>query len=133
MADPGRTRHPGGITGSRRPAGITCRPPGRGEGRSTTIWAGCCSPARAGPRRLRPAARREDRLPKAFTFGHARAPDLDRVKGPDNYVGRIVAAVFSFGIYMFWWYYNQMQVPNQHFAGNRAQEDELARAVEAIS
>ena len=26
-----------------------------------------------------------------------------------------------------------MQVPNQHFAGNWAQEDELARAVEAIS
>ena len=55
------------------------------------------------------------------------------MKGPDNYVGRIVAAVFSFGIYMFWWYYNQMQVPNQHFARNSAQEDELARAVEAIS
>ena len=64
---------------------------------------------------------------------HVRSPDQDRVKGPDNYVGRIVAAVFSFGIYMFWWYYNQMQVPNQHFAGNWAQEDELARAVEAIS
>jgi hypothetical protein len=64
---------------------------------------------------------------------HVRSPDQDRVKGPDNYVGRIVAAVFSFGIYMFWWYYNQMQVPNRHFAANWAQEDELARAVEAIS
>ena len=64
---------------------------------------------------------------------HVPSPDQHRVKGPDNYVGRIVAAVFSFGIYMFWWYYNQMQVPNQHFAGNWAQEDELARAVEAIS
>ncbi len=49
---------------------------------------------------------------------YVRSPDQDRVEGPDNYVGRIVAAVFSFGIYMFWWYYNQMQVPNQHFAGN---------------
>jgi hypothetical protein len=64
---------------------------------------------------------------------HVRSPDQDRVKGPDNYVGRIVAAIFSFGIYMFWWYYNQMQVPNRHFAGNWAQEDELAGAVEAIS
>lgn len=73
----------------------------------------------------------------SFIYGrlgqHVRSPDQDRVKGPDNYVGRIVAAVFSFGIYMFWWYYNQMQVPNQHFAGNWVQEDELARAVEAIS
>src|SRR5712671_5432912 len=47
-----------------------------------------------------------------------RSPDQRRVKRPDNYVGRIVAAVFSFGIYKFWWYYNQMEVPNKHFAGN---------------
>ncbi len=32
------------------------------------------------------------------------APDQGRVKGPDNYVGRIVAAIFSLGIYMFWWF-----------------------------
>ncbi len=64
---------------------------------------------------------------------HVRSPDQDRVKGPDNYVGRVVAAVFSFGIYMVWWYYNQMQAPNKHFAGNWVQEDELAQAVEAIS
>ena len=31
---------------------------------------------------------------------HVRSPDQDRVKGPGNYVGRIVAAVFSFGIYL---------------------------------
>jgi hypothetical protein len=62
-----------------------------------------------------------------------RSPDQGRVKGPDNYVGRVVAAVFSFGIYMFWWFYDQMQAPNKHFAGNWVQEDELAQAVEAIS
>jgi hypothetical protein len=61
------------------------------------------------------------------------SPDPNRVKRPDNYVGRIVAAIFSFGIYMFWWYYDQMQAPNKHFAGNWVQEDELAQAVEAIS
>jgi Domain of unknown function (DUF4234) len=60
-------------------------------------------------------------------------PDPGRVKQPDNYVGRIVAAIFSFGIYMFWWYYNQMEVPNKHFAGNWAQEDQLVRAVDALS
>jgi hypothetical protein len=64
---------------------------------------------------------------------HVRYPDQDRVKGPDNYVGRFVATVFSFGIYMFWWYYDQMQVPNKHFAANWVQEDELAQAVSATS
>ena len=60
-------------------------------------------------------------------------PDQGRVKQPDNYVGRIVATIFSFGIYMFWWYYNQMEVPNKHFAVNWAQEDELVRVVNAFS
>jgi len=55
------------------------------------------------------------------------------VKRPDNYVGRIVAAIFSLGIYMFWWYYNQMEEPNRHFASNWAQEDELVKAVDALS
>jgi hypothetical protein len=64
---------------------------------------------------------------------HVRFPDQDRVKAPDNYVGRVVATVFSFGIYTFWWYYDQMQAPNEHFAVNWVQEDELAQAVEAIS
>ena len=37
------------------------------------------------------------------------------------------------GIYMFWWFYNQMEEPNKHFASNWAQEDELVKAVEALS
>ena len=61
------------------------------------------------------------------------SPDPNRVKRPDNYPGRIVAAIFSLGIYMFWWYYNQMEEPNRHFAGNWAQEDELVKAVDALS
>jgi hypothetical protein len=60
------------------------------------------------------------------------APQQGRVKRPDNYVGRIVATIFSFGIYMFWWLYNQMQEPNKHFAVNWAQEDELVKAVTAF-
>jgi hypothetical protein len=59
-------------------------------------------------------------------------PDLDRVKRPDNYVGRIVATIFSLGIYMFWWYYNQMEEPNQHFISNWTYEDELVNAVDAL-
>jgi len=62
-------------------------------------------------------------------------PSLDQgqVKRPDNYVGRILAAIFTFGIYLFWWFYNQMDEPNKHFTSNWAQEDELVTAVEAVS
>ena len=66
-------------------------------------------------------------------FGHALpVPDQARVKGPDNYVGRIVATVFSLGIYLLWWYYNQMNGPNRHFQANWLQEDTLAAAVQAL-
>jgi Domain of unknown function (DUF4234) len=46
------------------------------------------------------------------------SPDQGQVKGPDNYVGRILAAIFSLGIYMFWWFYNQMDEPNKHFTSS---------------
>ncbi len=61
------------------------------------------------------------------------SPDQGQVKRPDNYVGRILAAIFTLGIYMFWWFYNQMDEPNKHFTSNWAQEDELVTAVEAVS
>jgi hypothetical protein len=61
------------------------------------------------------------------------APDPGRVKRPDNYVGRILATIFSFGIYLFWWSYNQMDEPNKHFTRNWAQEDHLVHAVDALS
>jgi hypothetical protein len=59
-------------------------------------------------------------------------PDQARVKGQNNYVGRIVATVFSVGIYLFWWYYDQMIEPNRHFQTNWVQEDSLAAAVGAL-
>ena len=61
------------------------------------------------------------------------SPDQGQVKGPDNYVGRILAAIFTLGIYMFWWFYDQMDEPNKHFTSNWAQEDDLVRAVGAVS
>ena len=64
---------------------------------------------------------------------HVPSPDQGQVKRPDNYVGRILAAIFSLGIYMFWWFYNQMEEPNKHFTSNWAQEDDLMNAVEAVS
>jgi hypothetical protein len=60
------------------------------------------------------------------------APDVSRVKQPDNYAGRIVALIVSFGIYGIWWLYNQMDVPNRHFRTNWSQEDALAGAVQAL-
>jgi hypothetical protein len=64
---------------------------------------------------------------------HALAPDQGPVKGPDNYVGRILAVIFTFGIYMLWWFYNQMNEPNKHFTSTWAQEDDLVNAVNAVS
>jgi Domain of unknown function (DUF4234) len=60
------------------------------------------------------------------------APNQGRVKGENNYVGRIVATVFSLGIYLFWWYYNQMDDPNRHFEENWLQEDALVGAIRAL-
>jgi hypothetical protein len=59
--------------------------------------------------------------------------DQGQAKRPDNYLGRILATIFTLGIYMLWWYYNQMHEPNKHFASNWAQEDHLVNAVNAIS
>jgi hypothetical protein len=59
-------------------------------------------------------------------------PDASRVKGEHNYVGRILAAIFSFGIYFLWWYHDMMQEPNRHFYANWAQEDALAAAVQSL-
>jgi hypothetical protein len=60
-------------------------------------------------------------------------PDQQRVKRRDNYVGRVVATVCTLGIYLFWWYYDQMEAPNRHFRINWPQEDALARAVEQLT
>lgn len=60
-------------------------------------------------------------------------PDPTRVKGQHNYVGRVLATVFSLGIYAFWWTYNIMNEPNQHFEINWTWEDSLAQAAQALS
>ena len=60
------------------------------------------------------------------------APDQSRVQAENNYVGRVVATIFSLGIYMFWWYYNQMNEPNRHFHLDWVEEDSLMAAVQAL-
>jgi hypothetical protein len=56
-------------------------------------------------------------------------PNPTRIKHQHNYVGRVVAAFFSFGIYFIWWFYNMMDEPNRHFYANWIQEDALAAVV----
>jgi hypothetical protein len=60
------------------------------------------------------------------------APDQTRVKGEDNYAGRIVASIFSLGIYGLWWLNDQMREPNRNFEGNWPQEDALVAAIQAL-
>jgi len=53
----------------------------------------------------------------------------ERVKHPDNYVGRVIASVASCGIYTFWWWVDQQRDGDAHFAQNWPWEDALAQAV----
>jgi hypothetical protein len=59
--------------------------------------------------------------------------DPSPTKGPHNYGGRIAAALFSFGIYMLWWYRDAMVEPNRHFFDDWEWEDRLGAAVHALS
>jgi hypothetical protein len=63
---------------------------------------------------------------------HVPDPDPSRRKGPHNIAGRIVALIFSFGIYGIFWLNDMMKEPNQHFAHNWAWEDPLVNAVQAL-
>jgi hypothetical protein len=54
------------------------------------------------------------------------SPGAHPSKGRHNYVGRVVAVVFSFGLYFLWWYHDMMNEPNNHFYANWSQEDALA-------
>ncbi len=64
--------------------------------------------------------------------GSVPAPDASRLKGPHNYVGRIVATVFTLGIYGLWWEYDVMTEGNRHFEQNWAWEDNLAESVQQL-
>jgi hypothetical protein len=61
------------------------------------------------------------------------APDPGRVKGKQNYAGRIIATIGSCGIYYFWWLYDQMVDVDNHFAHNWPWEDALAGAVQQMT
>ena len=64
-------------------------------------------------------------------LGQSLSPGPVVAKGQHNYVGRIVASFFSFGLYLLWWWADIMSDGNQHFEANWVWEDELANAVVA--
>jgi hypothetical protein len=55
--------------------------------------------------------------------------DPSRVKGRHNYGGRIVAAIFTCGIYLLWWTYDMQVEGNRHLETNWVWDDALAGAV----
>ncbi len=55
-------------------------------------------------------------------------PDPARVKGKHNYVGRVLATVFTCGIYALWWLYDLQVDGNRHVEGNWPFEDALVAA-----
>jgi hypothetical protein len=61
------------------------------------------------------------------------APDPARIKGKHNYVARVIVTVITGGIYLFWWYSNLFNEPNNHFRHNWAWEDSLAQAVQTLA
>jgi hypothetical protein len=60
-------------------------------------------------------------------------PDPRRMKGKQNYAGRIVATIFSCTIYGYWWQANAMRDGNDHFQWNWPWEDALAGAVQRLA
>jgi hypothetical protein len=59
-------------------------------------------------------------------------PDPSRLKHKHNYAGRIVATIFTCGIYTLWWLYDLMTDGNRHFQHNWRWEDDLARSVQSL-
>jgi hypothetical protein len=60
------------------------------------------------------------------------APNPGRLKNPHNYVGRVIAAILTCGIYSLWWEYNVMTEGNEHFRENWRYEDDLAQSVQQL-
>jgi hypothetical protein len=59
-------------------------------------------------------------------------PDPARVKREHNYVGRVLASIFSFGLYLLWWWHDIIEDMNRHFLHNWPWEDALAYGVQRL-
>jgi hypothetical protein len=60
------------------------------------------------------------------------APDPGRLKGPHNYVGRVIATLFTCGLYAFWWEYDIMTEGNLHFQTCWQWEDSVAQSIQQL-
>lgn len=61
------------------------------------------------------------------------APDPGRVKGPDNYGGRIALSIVTCGIYSaVWWLVDRQRDGDRHYDENWPWEDWLAQAVDNL-
>lgn len=60
-------------------------------------------------------------------------PDPNRVKGAHNYVGRIIVAILTCGIYGLFWLYDLMVEGNRHFEQVWPWEDELATTAQQLT
>jgi hypothetical protein len=54
------------------------------------------------------------------------------MKSPHNYAGRVVATVFSLGLYGLWWVADVMREGNDNFAADLAWEDALGSAIRSF-
>jgi hypothetical protein len=57
------------------------------------------------------------------------APVPIQTKQPHNTAGRIIATIASCGLYQYWWLYDVMVEPNEHFRRDWAWEDALVSAL----
>lgn len=57
--------------------------------------------------------------------------DPARIKGRQDYTGRIIASIFTCGIYVLWWTYDMQVEGNTHVAQNAAWEDAVVTALPA--
>jgi hypothetical protein len=55
--------------------------------------------------------------------------DPSRVKGRHNYAARIIVAIVTCGVYLYWWLYDMQVEGNRHVQGNWPFEDALVLAV----
>ena len=60
------------------------------------------------------------------------APDPARVKGEQNYVGRVIVSIVTCGIYLFWWIYDMQVEGNRHLETNWPFDDAVAGAVQML-
>ena len=64
-------------------------------------------------------------------LGTPLAPPDTPLHAPQNYAGRVVAALVTCGIYTFFWLYDEMEGGNRHFYANWVWEDSLAAAIQS--